>query len=105
MKYTRVKLPPCGGKYRIYYYSKTQNYSFQIMNHNWREKSREGRKKGDVGFYSVHCENALLPLFSKEVSFAFGSAECSKTGNPSRATGGKKAESERHDVVAEGERY
>lgn len=58
------------------------------MNHNWREKSREGRKKGDVGFHSVRCENALLPLFSKEVSFAFGSAECSKTG--------KKAESERH---------
>ena len=49
----------------------------------------------DVGFPSVWYEYVLLPLVNKEATLAYGRAECSKVGNPSRNRGGKKAESGR----------
>ena len=59
----------------------------------------------DVGFPSVCCKYVLLPLVNKESALAYGRAEYSKVGNPSRDRGGKKAESGRHHVNAEGERH
>ena len=49
----------------------------------------------DVRFPSVCCEYILLPLVNKEASLAYGRAEYSKVGNPSRDKGGKKVESGR----------
>ena len=57
----------------------------------------------DVGFPSVCCEYVLLPLVNKEAALAYGKAEYSKAGNPSRDRGGKKAESDRCHVAAKGE--
>lgn len=50
------------------------------------------RKKTDVGLLSACCEFVLLLSANKEAVLAYGMAEYSEVGNPSRETGGKKAE-------------
>ena len=56
-----------------------------------------------MGFSSVCCKYVLLPLVNKEAALAYGRAEYSKVGNPSRNRGGKKVESGKRHVAAEGE--
>ena len=58
----------------------------------------------DVGFPTVCCEYVLLPLANKEAALAYGSAEYSKVGIPSRERRRKKVESGRGHVAAKGER-
>ena len=56
------------------------------------------------GFPSVCHGDVLLSLVNKEAALAYGRAEYSKAGNSSTDKGGKKAELERCQVAAEGER-
>ena len=63
-----------------------------------------GMEPPGVGFPSVCCEYVLLSLVNKEAGLAYGRAEYSKAGNPSRDRGGKKTESGRCQVSAEDER-
>ena len=56
-------------------------------------------------FPSVCYEYGLLTLVNKEAVSAYGRAEYSKVGNPSRDKGGKKVELGRCHVAAEGERH
>ena len=53
----------------------------------------------------VCCEYVLLSLVNKVDALAFGRAEYSKTGNPSRDGRGKKVESGRRHAAAKGERH
>lgn len=50
----------------------------------------------DVESPSLCCEYVLFPLVNKEATLAYGRAEYSKGGIPSRNRGGMKAESGRH---------
>ena len=50
----------------------------------------------DLEFPCVCCEYVLLPLVNKEATLAYGRAEYSKVGIPSRNRGCKKAESGKH---------
>ena len=43
-------------------------------------------------------------MVNEETALAYSRAEYSKTGNPSRDRGGKRAEIERHHVAAKGKR-
>ena len=59
----------------------------------------------DVGLLSECCENLLLPLLNKEAAVAYGRTEYSNAGNLSRDREGKKVESGRCHVAAEGEKH
>ena len=58
-----------------------------------------------MGFPSVCCKYVLLTLVNKETALAYGREEYSEVGNPSRDRGGKKEDSERCHVAAEGKRH
>ena len=64
----------------------------------------QARLVGDVGFPSVCYEYALFSLVNKEAILVYGRAKYSKAGNPSKDRGGKKVNSDRYRVAAEGER-
>ena len=55
-------------------------------------------------FFSVCCEYVSLLLVNKEAALAYGRAEYSKAGNPSRDRRGKKVEPGRYHVATKGER-
>ena len=57
-----------------------------------------------MGCSSVYCEYVLLSLVNKEAALAYGRAEYSKAGIPSRDRGEKKMESDKPHVAAKGER-
>lgn len=47
-----------------------------------------------MGYLSIDWEYVFLPLVYKEAAMAYGKAEYSQVGNPSKITGRRKVESE-----------